>query len=77
MTYMKLGVIWPHRLQDYNVFVLKKDVEIFLKSYLEVKFDFWTYSNEKTTKLWSDSKPAYKLIGEKKIPFTWLIVSVE
>jgi len=34
-------------LEDYNVLVLKKDIEIFLKTHLEVKFDFYTYSNEK------------------------------
>jgi len=27
-------------LKDYNVLVLKKDAEIFLKTHLEVKFDF-------------------------------------
>jgi len=28
-----------HRLQDYNVLVLKKAAEIFLETHLEVKFD--------------------------------------
>jgi len=36
----QIGVIWPHRLQDYNVLVLKKDAKILLKIHLEVKFDF-------------------------------------
>jgi len=40
MVWKKFGVIWLHRLEDYNVLVLKKDAEIFLKTHLEVKFDF-------------------------------------
>jgi len=38
-----INEIWRHlvdRLQDCNVLVLKKDVEIFLGIHLEVKFDF-------------------------------------
>jgi len=37
---IKFGVIWPYRLKNYNVLVLKKDVEIFLKTHLEVKLNF-------------------------------------
>jgi len=48
MLQIKFRVIWSHELQDYNVLVLKKDVEIFLATNLEVKFNFYTYSNEKT-----------------------------
>jgi len=44
----------------HNVLVLKNDVEIFLATHLEVKFDFLTYSNENTSKL------VYKHIGERK-----------
>jgi len=40
MTPNKFRVIWPHRLQDFNALVLKKDVEKFLETHLEVKFDF-------------------------------------
>jgi len=40
MTLIKFGVIWPHRLQDYNVLVLKKDAEIFLKTPLRGQFRF-------------------------------------
>jgi len=45
-------------LKDCNVLVLKKDAEIFLKTPLEVKFDFQTYSNEKTSN--------YKVIQNQK-----------
>jgi len=48
MTCTKFEVIWPDRLQDHNVLVLNMDAEIFPKTHLEVKFDFLTYSNEKT-----------------------------
>jgi len=45
--WIKFGVIWTYRLEDYNVLVLEKDAETFLKTHLELKFDFQTYSNEK------------------------------
>lgn len=48
MMYMEFGAIWLHRLEDHNALVLKKDAEIFFKLHLELKFDFETYSNEKT-----------------------------
>jgi len=32
--------IWSHLTEDYNVLVLKKDAEIFLKTQYEVKFNF-------------------------------------
>jgi len=32
MVEIKFGVIGPYRLKDYNVLVLKKDAEIFLKT---------------------------------------------
>jgi len=50
MTCIKFGVIWRHRLQDYNVSVLKNDAEISMETHLEANFDFQTYSNEKTSK---------------------------
>jgi len=40
IMWIKFGVIWLRRLQDYNVLVLKKDAEIFLETHLEVNFDF-------------------------------------
>ena len=38
--WINFGVIWPYRLQDHSVLVLKKDAEIFLATQLEVKFVF-------------------------------------
>jgi len=35
----KFGIIWPHRLQDYNIFVLKKNAQLFLAIHLEVKIN--------------------------------------
>jgi len=40
MLWNKIWVISPLRLEDYIVFVLKKDAEIFLKTHLEANFDF-------------------------------------
>jgi len=37
--WITFGVIWLHRLEDYNVLVMKKDTEIFLETHLEVKFE--------------------------------------
>jgi len=65
MMWIKFGVIWLYRLQDYNVLVLKKDAEIFLATHLEVKFDFYTYSNKKLQTM-KCSKQGYKYIGERK-----------
>jgi len=69
MIWIKFGVIYPHRLQDYNVLVLKKDAEIFLETHVEVKFDFKP-TQMKKFKLYSDSKPAYKHISERK--YHWI-----
>jgi len=40
-----MNQIWSHlttynRLQDYNILMLKKDVEIFLAAHFEMKFYF-------------------------------------
>ena len=36
-------MIWPYRLENYNILLLKKDFKIFLNSNLKVKFDFLLY----------------------------------
>ena len=34
----QFGVIWPYRLQDHSVLMLKKDAKVFLATQSEVKF---------------------------------------
>jgi len=66
MTRIKFGVIWPCRLQDYNVLVWTKDAKIFLQTHLEVKFvskplqmNFKVIQNQHTNTL----AKKYHLIG--------------
>jgi len=67
MTCIKVEVIWPRRLQDYNVLVLKKVVEIFLATHLDWRWNSISKPTQmKNFKLQSDSKQAYNYIGERK-----------
>jgi len=40
MTLIIFGVIWLHRLPNYDILVLKKDAKIFQETHVEMKFDF-------------------------------------
>jgi len=72
---IKFGVIWPHRLEDFNVLVLKKDANI-PKNTFGGEIRLLNLLKWKKCKLQSDSKLAYKHTNEK-ISFNWFIVSTK